>query len=152
MRLLIVGATGLVGEKLFTEARARGAETFGTYLTKKQPGMLMLDITNKQMAKSIVAETSPDCIVQTAALANVDYCEDHRKQAHAVNVQGTQNVAEAAKEAGCKMVYISTDYVFDGGSGPYAEDDPPNPINYYGLTKLEGEKLVKTTEDFLISS
>jgi dTDP-4-dehydrorhamnose reductase len=92
----------------------------------------------------------PDVIIHTAALTNVDYCENHQKEAWKINVEGTKNIVEKCMEINAKLVYISSDYIFDGNSGPYKEDANPNPINFYGATKLEGEKLVSSLPHYLI--
>ena len=81
-------------------------------------------------------------MVHTAAETNVDRCEVNREHAWKVNVKGTRNIAEVCNGISAKVVYVSTDYVFDGGKGSYTEDDESNPVNYYGLTKLEGERCV----------
>jgi dTDP-4-dehydrorhamnose reductase len=77
-------------------------------------------------------------------MTNVDRCQTEPQESHAVNVGGTANVAGACRAAGCRMVFVSTDYVFDGSAGPYSEDDPPRPISEYGVQKLAGEHLVST--------
>jgi dTDP-4-dehydrorhamnose reductase len=81
-------------------------------------------------------------VVDTAALHDVNFCETHRDAAWRVNVEGTRNVADACRDVGAKLMFLSTDYVFDGQQGPYRETDLPAPINYYGVTKLAAERLV----------
>lgn len=91
-----------------------------------------------------VRNIAPDVTVNCAALTDVDGCEDREEDAYAINGTGAGNVARACLEAGCRMVHISTDYVFDGEkNSPYAEDDPINPISIYGASKAEGERLVR---------
>jgi dTDP-4-dehydrorhamnose reductase len=102
------------------------------------------DIADAGVTARVVKEWSPSVIVHTAAFTDVEACETERETAHLTNVLGTRNLAEASKKAGCLLVYMSTDYVFDGSkTGPYVESDKPNPINYYGTTKLEGENHVR---------
>jgi len=102
------------------------------------------DIGDAERTAAAVSEVSPSLIVHAAAFADVDACEDERDKAFRVNAEGTRNVARAAREAGCFLVYVSTDYVFDGTKGTaYTETDEPGPINYYGLTKFYGEKHVR---------
>jgi dTDP-4-dehydrorhamnose reductase len=102
------------------------------------------DIGDAPAAARVVEDLSPSVIVHTAAFTDVDACETERERAYRANVLGTRNLAEISRESDCLLVYVSTDYVFDGSKGrPYTESDQPNPINYYGLTKLEGENHVR---------
>ena len=102
------------------------------------------DIVDAKRTAAVMSEVSPSLIVHAAAFTNVDACEEEKDEAFRVNTRGTESLARAAREAGCLLVYISTDYVFDGSKGsPYTEADTPGPINYYGLTKFYGEKHVR---------
>lgn len=102
------------------------------------------DIVDAERTAAVVSEVSPSVIVHAAAFTDVDACEDEREKALRVNAGGTENMARAARETGSLLVYISTDYVFDGfKASPYTETDTPGPINYYGLTKFYGEKHVR---------
>jgi dTDP-4-dehydrorhamnose reductase len=101
-----------------------------------------MDVTNEDEVRHVFDQVKPDIIVHAAAETNVDRCEIHRNAALAVNSEGTRIVAKACERDNGRMVYVSTDYVFDGKKGRYTEDDKPNPVNYYGLTKLMGEKHV----------
>jgi dTDP-4-dehydrorhamnose reductase len=107
-------------------------------------------MTDEQATQNLFSELKPEIVVQTAAQPNVDYCEDHRPEAWRTNVVGTEIVASACRTLGAKHVFISTDYVFDGTAGPYAEEDPVGPINYYATTKVEGERRVQTLSNHLI--
>ena len=94
----------------------------------------------------------PDIVIHAAAFTNVDDCEKNKDRAFAVNVQGTRNIADAVEKIGAKVVYISTDFVFDGKKGMYKEIDSTKPINYYGITKLNGERIVdKLLDDYIIA-
>jgi len=111
-----------------------------------------LDITDRESLLKLVKEVKPRVVVHTAAFTNVDGCETERELAWQVNVGGTANVAQACREIGAKLVHISSDYIFDGKSGPYSEDDQPHPISYYGLTKWESERKVQSIlEDYVIA-
>ena len=102
------------------------------------------DLTNKDQVKKYIIKEKPDVIVHCAAYTAVDKAEDEKDLCYSVNVEGTIAVAEAAKEIKAKVVYISTDYVFDGlGQKPHSEDKETNPINYYGCTKEQGEKIIR---------
>ena len=149
MKILVTGASGLVGEQVLNAARNAGFEADGTCFRQDRKGLFRLDITDRNSVKRLVGRLNPDCIVHSAAMTNVDYCEGHKEEAWKVNVEGTRNLAESTNS--CKFIYISTDYVFDGRSGPYTEDSLPNPVNYYGKTKLEGEKVASLTQDWIIA-
>jgi len=106
------------------------------------PNSEQMDVTNEDEVKRVFDQVKPDVVVHAAAETNVDKCEVHRNAALMVNSEGTRIVAKACEMGSGRMVYVSTDYVFDGNKGRYTEDDKPNPVNYYGLTKLMGEKHV----------
>jgi len=142
-RLLITGASGLLGSKI-VELTRENYEVIPLHNTKPlHPDSLKLNITNRKEVFSLFRKTKPNVTIHTAAETNVDKCETQKHLAWKINVEGTRNVAFACSKANAKMVYISTDYVFDGETGLYTEEDTPNPINHYGITKLEGEKQVK---------
>lgn len=135
MKILIIGADGQLGTDLCS------------VIPKEEQIPLTIkdiDITNKEQTLEVIKKHSPDVVVNTAAYHNVDQAEDNKKQAFAVNADGTKNVAEACKEVGATLVHISTDYVFDGEKGkPYLETDQTNPLSEYGKSKLAGEKNVE---------
>jgi len=106
------------------------------------------DITRDKETMDAIIRIRPDIVIHTAAYTDVDACETHLELANSVNGGGTRNIASACRELGSKMVYISTDYVFDGTkSGAYSEEDPTCPISAYGRSKLEGERWVRTLVD-----
>jgi dTDP-4-dehydrorhamnose reductase len=132
MRIVVTGAKGQLGVELM-RCLAEGGEVLGVDLPE-------LDITAATCADALTA-LRPDWIVHAAALTDVDRCEREPDAAMTVNARGTHRVAEACRRAGAGLVYLSTDYVFDGTKGaPYLEEDPPNPLNAYGRSKLEGER------------
>ena len=148
MRTLIVGASGFVGSVLQS---AFGSDAVGTYCAHPVEGLRQLDMRDGAAVQRLVAEVRPALIIQPAAQPNVDWCEDHEQESYDINVAGTRNVAEAARAAGARFAFFSTDYVFDGAAGPYAEDAPTNPPNVYGRHKLEAERLIAATlQDYLI--
>jgi dTDP-4-dehydrorhamnose reductase len=141
-RLLITGANGLLGNKAAVLA-SRNYEVIPLYHAKPlHDNSLEVDIANKEQVFSIFRKLRPDTAIHAAAETNVDKCETQKEHAWNVNVEGTKNVAEACAEVSAKLIHISTDYVFDGEKGHYEEEDKPNPISYYGITKLEGENHV----------
>jgi dTDP-4-dehydrorhamnose reductase len=112
---------------------------------------LAVDITKKEQTLKSIVNTAPSVVVHTAAETNVDRCEAERGLAQRINVDGTANIAAGCARVGAKLILISTDYVFDGRKGNYAETDEPNPISFYGLTKREAERIVaSTSSDSLI--
>lgn len=140
--ILITGATGQLGSELrnLLDERNVAYDAFDSH---------GLDITDEETVMSKVEELQPKVIYHCAAYTAVDNAEDQFKAANwQVNETGTQNVAQAAKKVGATLVYVSTDYVFDGTNpGEYKEDDPTNPKNEYGKAKLAGEEIVKQTLD-----
>lgn len=154
MKIMVIGGGGQLGSKIIKQAN-KNFILYTTYLTRKPPinhkKNIKLDKTDRNNVYKNIKEILPNIVIDTAALHNVDYCETHKDETKFVNVIGTRNVAEACKQYSAKMVFISTDYVFDGKQGNYKEDDPTNPINYYGLSKLEAEKTVQQIcEDYVI--
>jgi dTDP-4-dehydrorhamnose reductase len=150
MKVLVTGAGGLLGSKIVELAK-----DYTVYKTHASHPLfqdsIKMDVTNEKEVKQVFSQIMPNVVVHTAAETNVDKCEDRREHAWKINADGTRILAEACNKANAKMVYVSTDYVFDGEKGLYTEEDQPNPINYYGLTKLMGERNVeKLCETFAI--
>ncbi len=108
------------------------------------------DVSNKELVNEAFKRVKPDVVVHAATLTDVDKCELNKELAWKINVEGTKNIADAAKTAGSFLIYISTDYVFNGEKGNYKETDKPDPINYYGLTKLKAEELVTAQDEYFI--
>lgn len=145
MKVLVTGTSGQLGYDVMEELLERGHEAIGADRSETEAEFehVILDITDAERVMEVVQEVKPDAIVHCAAWTNVDGAEDPKnlKAVRAVNVEGTRNLAEAAKAVDAKMVYISTDYVFDGsGAEPWQPDDKNYaPINVYGQSKLDGE-------------
>ncbi len=136
-RVLVTGAKGMLGRDL-TEALSRTYEVYGRDIDD-------FDITREKETMDAISGIRPDTVVHAAAYTDVDGCESHVELAHSINGEGTKNVVSACRKLGARMVYMSTDYVFDGTkSGAYSEEDPTCPINTYGRSKLEGERWVRT--------
>lgn len=141
-KILVTGSSGLLGSKIVEQAREH-FKAIPTHRTKSLfPNSVEMNITDEGNVLRVFNKFKPDIVVHTAAETNVDRCEVNKEHAWKVNVEGTRNIAMACNEVGSKIVYVSTDYVFEGEKGLYTEEDEPNPINYYGLTKLKGEKYV----------
>lgn len=143
MKLLVTGAAGQLGHDIIKEAERRGCQVTGTDLGDRWSG-LQMDITDAEAVTKVIREVRPDIVYHCAAWTAVDAAEDFRETVFRVNAQGTLNIAKACKETGCKMVYISTDYVFDGqGTEPWQPDCKDYaPLNVYGRSKLAGEEAV----------
>jgi dTDP-4-dehydrorhamnose reductase len=150
MKLLVTGASGLLGNKIVKTANGNYDVTPLHSIHPLHSDSLKLDVTDRKQVLNLFSTLEPDVIIHTASETNVDKCEIQKEHAWKINVEGTRNIAEACK-AGAKLIYISTDYVFDGRKGNYKEDDTPNPINYYAVTKLEGEKqVIQNCKNFAI--
>lgn len=152
-RILIVGSNGLLGQKITTLfSRSKSFEILNTsaedkiFLNGKNHQYKVLDITKRSSVMRLVDEFQPEVIINTAAITNVDLCETERELAWKVNVAGVENLVHAARMVGAKVIHFSTDYVFDGKSGPYIESDRVNPMSYYGRTKLASENVLRTSE------
>lgn len=146
MRALVIGASGLVGGALLKNLSLSGHDTLGSYNSMKIGNCVKLDITEKENVFDLISNFQPDVVFLPAALANVDFCEENPGLCRKINVEGTRNVAVAA----AKLVFFSTEYVFDGKAGPYSEEDEVNPINKYGAAKVEAERIIKSLENSLI--
>jgi dTDP-4-dehydrorhamnose reductase len=137
MRVVVTGAKGQLGQDVMKQLQAQNIEAFGTDRDD-------LDITNENEVLQFITNNKPDIILHCAAYTNVDAAESDRDTAYQVNVTGTENLAKAAKAADAKMLYISTDYVFDGtATEPYEVEHPTKPIGVYGETKFAGEEMLK---------
>ncbi len=157
MKVLVTGTSGQLGFDVMEELARRGHNGIGADRadTEAEFEHVVLDITDKEAVARVVAEVKPDAVVHCAAWTNVDAAEDPANLAavRAVNVDGTENLAKACRDVGAKMVYISTDYVFDGsGERPWEPDDKNYaPINVYGQSKLDGElKVAENLEKYFI--
>lgn len=148
--MILVTGSGLLGAEVICTL-GQEFDVVGTYNSKPKERAVQLDITDRRSVFEAVGKNMPAAIVHTAALTDVDYCEDHREEAMAINAIGTKNVADAARQFGAKMVYVSTDFVFDGRGSMYLEDDPVNPISYYAYTKLLGEYYVLGLDNYVIA-
>ncbi|MCK5822384.1 MAG: SDR family oxidoreductase, partial [Bacteroidales bacterium] len=104
----------------------------------------LLDITNKTELDYIIKRYNPNTIINAAAVTNVDFCEDNKAECWQVNVEALNYLTQISNELNIHLIHISTDFIFDGLTGNYSEDDAPNPVSYYGLSKLEGEKFVQS--------
>lgn len=137
MKILVTGANGMLGQDLCPILEDVGAFVIETDIDT-------LDITNTDIVSQAISDIRPDLVIHCTAYTNVDKAEEEPEKAELINVNGTENVAKICGKLGIPLVYISTDYVFDGEKKePYTPEDKPNPLNVYGKTKLAGEEAVK---------
>jgi len=144
LKIFITGLSGLLGKALCYEGGDK-FNIYGTYFKKDikcaNVSSYKVDIRDKKSLDDLILSIKPDITIHTAAITDVDFCEQDKETAYEVNVNGTRNVLDSTKKVSGKFIYISSDYVFDGNKGYCNEEDMPNPLNYYGLTKLKGEML-----------
>ncbi|MBI3997407.1 MAG: dTDP-4-dehydrorhamnose reductase, partial [Armatimonadetes bacterium] len=135
MNVVVTGATGQLGTELVTALAGEDVESFGR---------LALDLCDFVYTRRILSEVRPDAVINAAAFTRVDDCESEPERAFWVNTYAVRNLAQVCADLGCVLVHVSTDYVFDGmKTTPYTEDDPPNPLSVYGVSKLAGEYFVR---------
>jgi len=162
-KILITGSNGLLGQKLVYALRQRKDVTLvatsrGDNRLKEKAGYIYepLDITDKAEVQNIIAKHQPDCIINTAAMTNVDACETKREECRLINVTAVENILSSIKPQTSpdasglipqtQFIHLSTDFVFDGNNGPYSENDTPNPLSYYAQSKYDSEKVVMQSE------
>lgn len=142
MKVFIAGASGLVGGNCLKHFIAQGWEVKGSYFSFATEGTVYYNTLEPSHPHNFgLAAYKPDVIVHCGAMTHVDLCESEPGKSYAQTVQSTINLLEVAKQCKAKFVYLSTDYVFDGKDGPYAEDAPVNPLSVYAQHKLEAEQL-----------
>lgn len=138
MRVLVTGVKGQLGSDIAAELKLRAEECIGADIAD-------FDITDRGATVGTIKKYMPDCVIHCAAFTDVNGAEEKRGLCERINVLGTENVALACNEADAKLIYISTDYVFNGeGMRPYKPNDERNPINFYGMTKSLGEDKVRS--------
>lgn len=144
MKVLVTGANGMLGQDLCPVLEDEDFDVVETDINS-------MDFTNKSLVEKVLTKEMPDFVIHCGAYTNVDGAEDEKETAYKINVEGTGNIVDVCKKLNIGVVYISTDYVFDGTKkGMYVPSDKVNPINEYGRTKLEGEELVKSLEKHYI--
>ncbi|MEK9601579.1 MAG: SDR family oxidoreductase [Bacteroidota bacterium] len=150
-KILITGSNGLLGQKLIDLylknndvkliATARG---INRYPTDDGYEYAIMDITSFEQVQEVIKKHKPHCIINTAAMTNVDQCEEDMVGAENLNINAVSHLIDAANQVDAHFIQLSTDFIFDGKAGPYKEDDEPNPLSFYGKTKLEAEKIIRT--------
>jgi dTDP-4-dehydrorhamnose reductase len=144
MKVLVIGKDGQLGSEL-----VRVIE--GSRGTSRQSGSgIFLDLTNLNSIEDIIRKEKPEVVINAAAYTNVDGCEENKREAFLINGKAVGNMARVCSATRSYFIHISTDYVFDGERGNYTEDDIPNPVNYYGVSKLMGEAYALSYDDSLV--
>lgn len=148
-KILITGSNGLLGQKLVYQllkdkthhivATAKGENRL-----KLQEGykFISLDITSRELVDKVISSEKPDVVIHTAAMTNVDQCEKEMDAADLLNVRSVEFIVDACVKNNAFLVHLSTDFIFDGANGPYKENDAPNPLSFYGMTKLKAEEVI----------
>lgn len=149
-RVLITGANGLLGQKLIELFEKH--KHFKVFATSRGPSRLeklpvnveyqALDVSNESQTRAVIDYFEPDTVINTAAMTNVDECEQNREQCEAQNVTAVEMLAKVCQEKAIFLIQLSTDFIFDGAHGPYSETDAPHPISFYGETKLKAEQII----------
>tara|TARA_Y100000768_G_scaffold381477_1_gene360205 strand:- start:892 stop:1752 length:861 start_codon:yes stop_codon:yes gene_type:complete len=144
MKILITGVNGLVGNSLYKLLEESDHIVYSSSRNIEGLAKYKVDITNKNEVDSFFESEKPDLVINSAAMADVDLCEEERELCWKVNVEGVQNLVDMCNRYGSHLTHISTDYIFDGKkeSGIYLENDKPNPQGYYAESKLEGERII----------
>ncbi len=144
MRVLVTGVKGQLGHDVVNELEKRGHTAIGVDIDE-------MDITDQEAVRRVVTRAAPEAVVHCAAYTAVDAAEDHEELCRLVNARGTEHMVNVCRDLDCKLMYISTDYVFNGqGERPWEPDDEREPLNVYGQTKYEGELAVETLEKYFI--
>jgi len=149
-KILITGSNGFIGQEIMHQALvnseaeivalSRGDDRFSH---KGSYRYVSADVCDAEQMEKIIKEFRPDCVIHTVAMANVDVCEKEPELCETINVQSVKTLVELAEKYNFQLIYLSTDFIFDGENGPYKEGDTPNPLNEYGKSKLEAEQLIQ---------
>lgn len=150
-KILITGSNGLLGQKLIhllqgqpeveLISTSRGENKVAAFFP--QVSFVSLDVTDRDQVNQVIRDHRPTHLLHTAAMTNVDQCEVEQEACWKLNVEAVQHLVRATEKYGVHLTHLSTDFIFDGENGPYSEEDEPNPISYYGESKLAAEELVK---------
>jgi len=157
-KIIITGSNGLLGQNLLSLLlkekeiyQVIGFSRGGNRSGRDDFAYHDVDITDAKKLRTLVLGIRPDVIINTAAMTNVDACEADKENCYLLNVEAVQQLTTLCSAIDTHLIHLSTDFIFDGKNGPYAEEDAPNPLSYYGLTKLQSEEiLTKSTIDYTI--
>lgn len=151
-KVLVTGSNGLLGQKIIYSLIERkdidllaSSKGLNRLVTKSGYKYIDLDITQNEEVKKVFENENPDAVINCAAMTNVDYCEENQDSCWEINVNAVENLAKSCEVSKSHLLQLSTDFVFDGKSGPYNENDKPNPLHFYAKSKLKSEEIVKKT-------
>lgn len=144
-KVIVTGASGLLGREIYRVLKGEGWDVLGLSFSRTRGELRAVDLREKDEVESVLGEHRPALVVHAAAERRPDVVQNDLESARALNVSATEQLAQLCQQQGCFLVYISSDYVFDGKNAPYAPDASPNPLNAYGQSKLDGEKVVVET-------
>lgn len=150
-KLLITGVNGLLGQNVLERAISNfnvlGIDLHDEpFIKKNKFEYQKLDLTDRQAVRRALLEYQPDYLINTAAMTDVDGCENQKEKCWKINVEAVENIFHAARKSGTKIVHLSSDYIFDGKTGPYSEKSAPNPVGFYGKSKLASENILISSE------
>jgi len=146
MKVLLTGASGLLGRAVLSKFSESKFEIVGTGFSRVAPPLLKLDLLDSKAVESFITEHKPQIIIHSAAERRPEVVQENFESSKQLNVGSTELLASLCAKNDIYLIYISTDYVFDGDNAPYSVEDKPNPLNKYGELKLAGEECVKNTE------
>lgn len=151
-RILVTGSNGLLGQKiteniLFTKRAELIATSKGSNRYPDKEGYVYapMDISDKKEMANVITSFKPDVIINTAAVTNVDIAEQNKELCRNLNIKAVKDLTELCNKSNIHLIHLSTDFVFDGESGPYSEEDEPNPLSYYGRSKYKAEKIIQNS-------
>jgi len=151
--ILTTGSNGLLGQKLTEKVLAEGrvklvatSKGLNRYPVKEGYEYAEMDILDPEQVKYVIEKYQPNAVIHTAAMTNVDTCEANKALCHQLNVDAVQTLISICEEKNIQLIHLSTDFVFDGADGPYQENDPVNPVSYYGESKVLAEELIKDSK------
>jgi dTDP-4-dehydrorhamnose reductase len=149
-KVLVTGSNGLLGQKIIYSLIERkdidllaSSKGLNRLINKSGYKYIDLDITKNDEVKKVFENETPDAVINCAAMTNVDYCEENQDSCWEINVNAVENLAKSCVASKSHLLHLSTDFVFDGKSGPYTENDIPNPLHFYAKSKLKSEEIVK---------
>ena len=149
-KVLVTGSNGLLGQKIIYSLIERkdidllaSSKGLNRLIIKSGYRYVDLDITKNDEVKEVFENENPDAVINCAAMTNVDYCEENQDSCWEINVKAVENLAKSCEVSKSHLLHLSTDFVFDGKSGPYNENDKPNPLHFYAKSKLKSEEIVK---------
>ena len=151
-KIVVTGSNGLLGQTLVNLLDKSDYEVYALSrgvdrnITSSNYTYYNIDLIDFSEVKRILRKIDPHIIVNTAAMTNVDECEDNKKACDRINIELVEHLTEVCIETNAHLIHISTDFIFDGKNGPYKENDKPNPLNYYGLSKLKSEKIITSSK------